>query len=108
MRREEAAAEHHPDDWLSRSQAATYSCRSVDTIDRAIKTGRLKSTKTDGRVAIRRRWVDAYLLLALVEVAATVILLIVGLLGLLILACIAGLEPAHDAVSWLCCARRPS
>jgi len=69
-----AAREHHPDDWLTRVGAAEYAVRSVDTIDRAIKAGKLKATKTDGRVAIRRRWVDAYLLLALEVVLVLTVL----------------------------------
>jgi len=92
-----AQGDHHPDDWLSRKEAAAYARRSVDTIDRAIKTGRLKATKTDGRVAIRRKWVDSYLLLALAA-------FLVGLLSLCLLGLVCYLTdwgPAEDAMVWL-------
>jgi len=79
-KRPAAAREHHPDDWLTRVEAADYAVRSVDTIDRAIKAGKLKATKTDGRVAIRRRWVDAYLLLVLEVVVALIIVAALQLL----------------------------
>ena len=92
-----AQGDHHPDDWLSRKEAAAYARRSVDTIDRAIKAGRLKATKTDGRVAIRRRWIDSYLLLALGF--AMLILLALGALGLVCY--LTGWGPAEHAMVWL-------
>jgi excisionase family DNA binding protein len=76
---EPAVVEPSPEDWLTRKEAAVYAKRSVDTIDRAIKTGRLKATKTDGRVAIRRRWIDAYLLLVLILTTLLSVLLLVNL-----------------------------
>ena len=49
----------HPT-WLSRVQAAQYANVSVATIDRAIKAGRLRAKKPDGRVLIHRTWVDKW------------------------------------------------
>jgi len=49
----------------------------VDTIDRAIKAGRLKASRpTDHRVVIRRRWIDSYLLLMLVLVLVLALLVL--------------------------------
>ena len=83
---------HHPDDWLSRREAALYSSLSLATIDRAIKAGKLKAKRVEGRVLIRRRWLDAYLLLTLTWVLRLAVILLV-LLGLLSVACIVGLHP---------------
>lgn len=86
---------NHPDDWLSRREAATYARVSVATIDRAIRAGKLRAKKQGGRVVIRRRWVDVYLLAALP--AAVVLMLLAGLC----LACAAGVEMAQDAMQWV-------
>ena len=53
-----------PDPWLTREEAAEYAHVSVNTIDRWREAGALQSTKTsqNGRVRIRRSWVDAALL----------------------------------------------
>jgi hypothetical protein len=78
------------DHWRSRQEAAEHARCSISKIDRAIKSGELRSVKRDGRRLTTVRWVDAWLL-------AGAALLVVYLL--LTVACRLGFEPAQDAPS---------
>lgn len=79
-----ATNEHHPDDWLSRREAASYAGVSIATLDRAIKAGRLKAKKLEGRVVIQRQWGDTWLLAALAALALVAIAVLTSfVLGLL-------------------------
>lgn len=50
------------DGWLTRREAAVHARVSLSTIDRALKSGELRSVRTDGLRRTRIRWVDAWLL----------------------------------------------
>lgn len=48
--------------WLTRREAAVYARVSIATIDRLLRTGRLKRYRAGKRVRIRRTDVDKWLL----------------------------------------------
>lgn len=47
--------------WLSRREAAEYARVSQATIDRAIHSGALRSTKPNKRRLVHVKWIDAWL-----------------------------------------------
>jgi len=61
--------------WLTKQEVATIARVSVRTVERAIASGKLRSTKAGGSVRIHRRWVSTWLALVL---ALLLVLLLIG------------------------------
>ncbi len=47
--------------WLDLSQASRYTSLSKSTLSRAILAGKLKASRTSGKILTRRTWIDQFL-----------------------------------------------
>ena len=48
--------------WISMRKASTYTCLSQTTLNRAIRSGRLRASKQTGKTLFKVKWLDDFLL----------------------------------------------
>ena len=49
------------DRWVSLNEAVRYSSLSESTLRRAIRAGRLRASKSTGKIMLRLSWIDRFL-----------------------------------------------